>query len=242
MNNTASTDSQSAGALWLALRVLDEPAKVFQSLASKPRALIPIVLLVLASVVVAFATPERVLKNQVREQLEAFRGGGGLTDEQFQERLDAAASPGSRVSILGFGSVGGVVGLVIVAAVLMLIFGATSGSPVRFKDEFAIVAHANVASIAGAVLVVALTVFAGFDQLQLSVGFLFDQETQPFLYRFANQITVFGAWNVFLIALGNKIKTEAQGLGTPLAIVGGLWIVTKLLFAALGGLAAGLAG
>ncbi len=238
--NEESPENSPRSAFWLAFRVLDEPGKVFQSLAFRPRSLIPIVLLILVTGIVAFGTPEKVLQDQIRAGLESIQGQ--LSEEQLQQQVDAAATTGKRALILGTGSAGGVVALVVVAAVLMLIFGATSDTPIRFKEEFAIVAHANVAALAGAVLLVGLTNFAGFDQLQLSLGFLFDKQDQAFLFRFANQITVFGAWNMILIAVGNKILTKAQGLGVPLAIVGGLWITSKLLFATIGGLLGGLGG
>ena len=110
----------------------------------------------------------------------------------------------------------------------MMIFGATTADPLRFKDEFAIVSHAYMISLAGGVLVVALLAFAGLNEVQLSLGFLFDEESSPFLHRFTNQINVFGAWNVYVLALGNQIKTKAKGIGGALTIVGGLWLVMKL--------------
>jgi hypothetical protein len=41
---------------------------------------------------------------------------------------------------------------------------------------------------------------------------------------------------MILIALGNQVLAKAKGIGGPLMIVGGLWLLVKLLFAALGGL------
>ncbi len=238
MTTEESSENPSRSPFWLAFRVLDEPGQVFQSLAVRPRSLIPIILLILVVGIVTFGTPAQVLQDQIRTGLESFQ----LSEEQIQQQLDAAAGTVGRVRNFAAGAAGGVVAIVVVSTVLMLIFGATSDTPIRFKDEFAIVAHANVAALAGGVLLVGLTVFAGFDQLQLSLGFLFDPEDQAFLFRFANQITVFGTWNMILIAVGNKVKTKAQGLVGPLAIVGGLWITMKLLFATIGGLLGGLVG
>ena len=118
--------------------------------------------------------------------------------------------------------------LAVAAWVLMLIFGATTADPLRFKDEFAIVSHAYMITIAGGILIVALLAFAGLNEVQLSLGFLFDEDSSPFLYRFFNQITVFGAWNVYALALGNQVKTKAKGIGGALTIVGGLWLALKV--------------
>ncbi len=235
-----TTESDPAkGPIWLALRVLDEPTTVFRELAARPRPLVPIVLLVAVAIFTAFATPAETLREQTRVQIEQFRQGGQLTEEQFNERIEGAASPRGRAMILGFGSVIGLVSLVIVSLVLMFIFGTTSGTTVSFKEELAIVAHAWVPVYLGSILVVLLAIFAGLHQLQLSLGFLFDSESNPFLFRFASQITLFGAWSMFLVALGNQIKTNWKGIAGPLMIVGGLWLLVKLGFAALGGLAGG---
>jgi hypothetical protein len=126
------------------------------------------------------------------------------------------------------GVVGGPITLAAAAWVLMLIFGATSAEPLRFKDEFALVSHAYMISLVGGVLVIALLAFAGLNEVQLSLGFLFNEDSSPFLHRFTNQINVFGAWNVYVLALGNQVKTKAKGIGGALTIVGGLWLAMKV--------------
>ncbi len=230
---------QPRGPLWLVVRVFDEPGAVFRSLVERPRALAPLLLIVVVSAMVAFVTPAETFRQQTRQQIEQFQQRGQLTEEQVNERVENAATPAGRAMIFAFAAVGGIVSLAIVSLVLMFIFGTTSGTSVRFKEEFAIAAHAYVPQLLGAVLVVLLATFAGLHQLQLSLGFLFDADSSPFLSRFANQITLFGAWNVFLLALGNQIKTNWKGIGGPLMIVGGLWLLLKLAFAGLGSIGGG---
>ncbi len=242
MTDSVAAEGRPKSPLWLAFRVFDEPARVFQELATRPRALVPVISLVVVMALAAFATPTEVLREQTREAMEAFRQGGQLTDGQVQQRVDAAGKISGRLTVFGMGTAVSLAGLAVVSLVLMLIFGATSSESLRFKSEFGIVAHANMVALAGAVFMLALVSFAGFEQLQLSMGFLFDQESSPFLYRFGSQITAFGAWSVFLLALGNKIKTKATGLGGPLVIVGGLWLLVKAGFALLGGVFGGLGG
>jgi len=236
VTEATATSAEPKSATWLILRVFDEPAHVFRELASRPRVLLPLVLLVVATGIFAIGTPADVLKSQTRSRLEAMQQRGQLTDEQVQERVDAAASSTGRALIFGAGAVGGLLALVVVAAVLMLVMGATAPEPIKFKGELAIVAHANIVSIAGGVLIVALMIFGGLDRPQLSLGFLFSQDS-GFLYRFANQITLFGTWNMILIALGNQVLAKAKGIAGPLMIVGGLWVLVKVVFAAMGGLA-----
>jgi len=224
---------------WLAFRVFDEPTKVFQHLAAAPRFLVPLVCLVVATAIFAFGVPGDVLRDQTRDRLQSFVESGRIPAEQADTQIEQAASTRARALIFGAGAAGGIVALVIVAGVLALIFGALSAEPLKFKREFSLVLHSNMVAIAGTVLLVLLMAFAGFRQSQISLGFLFGQDQSSYLYRFMNLITPFGLWNVYLLALGNSVMTKAKGIGGALGIVGGLWLVTRLVFAAFGGLFGG---
>ena len=235
-------DKQGKSALWLAFRVFDEPTAVFKELAQRPRALVPILCLIVTAAFTALAMPSRVMEEQARASLEPLQESGRLTAEQVQERLDNASGTTARLTVLAAGVIGGPLVLAVAAWALMLIFGATTPDTLRFKDEFAIVSHAYMISIAGGLLTVVLLAFAGLDEVRLSLGFLFDENSQPFLYRFTNQVNVFGAWNVYVLALGNQIRTRAKGIGGALAIVGGLWLAMKVVGALMAGFFAGLGG
>ena len=242
MTEPHAQETQPKSALWLVFRIFDEPTKVFKELAANPQWLVPIIALVLVSGIVGFGTPAEVLEQQTREQLEPFmENADDATMEQFQTTINDAGSTGNRVTILVAGSLGGTAALAIVALILMLIFGASSAEPLKFKDEFAIVVHANIIAMAGTILILILAI-AGMQNVQFSLGFLFDAENGGFLYRLANGITVFGAWNVFALALGNQIRTGGKSIGGPLMIVGGLWLLFKIVVALITGLLAGLGG
>ncbi len=236
-----ATDAR--GPWWLTFRVLDEPAEVFRQLAARPRALAPLLLLAVVAAIVGFGTPESTLRNRAERQVQVAeeRAPDQMTDERRQEILDGAASVRNRVIIFVAGSVVGIISLLIVAGVLQLVFGAVGSESLKFKDEFAITTHAYVPQLVGAVLLVILARFFGFDEMQLSLGFLFDEDA-GFAYQLANQFTLFGAWNVLLLAVGNQIRTNMKTLGTPLAIVGGLWVLVNFGFAGLASVFAGFGG
>ncbi|NIM51662.1 MAG: hypothetical protein GTO22_20850 [Gemmatimonadales bacterium] len=241
---TAPEQQQGKGPWWLALRVIDEPAEVFRQLAARPRALVPLLLVVIVTAVTAFAIPADTLREGTRTQMEAAqeRAPDRITDEDIEQRVEGAARTTARLLIFVGQAAFMLIGLLVAAAVLMLIFGAMAAEPLKFKDEFAITAHAWMPQLLGALLIVALMRFAGMGQYQLSLGFLFSEESSPFLHQLGNQFGLFGAWNVFLLALGNQIRVGAKGIGTPLAIVGGLWVLVNLVFAGLASFFQGLAG
>jgi hypothetical protein len=220
------------GPLWLALRVLDEPVAVFRQLAEHPRALAPIILLALAAAVLALGTPAETLRREARNQADAMEDvlGDRFTEEDRLRIIDGAASTRSRAITFAAAIVGGLISITVAALVLKLIFSATSGATITFRDEFAIAAHAYVPQMIGIVLGVALVTFAGLERPDFSLGSLFG-EPGTFLHSFASQLTFFGAWGVFLLAVGNQIKTKAPSVTGALAIVGGLWILLKLVSA-----------
>jgi len=227
---------------WLALRVIDEPGTVFSQLAIKPVFLIPIILLVFTTAIVAIGMPSSMLREQAERQADMIeqRAPDRLTEEDRVERLENASSPKARaLYIFGIGSVGSIVVLLIVASVLRLIFGAVGTEPLKFKDELAITTHAWMPQLFGGILMVLLWRYAGFEQT-LSLGFLVPGE--GFLHNLAAGITLFGVWTVYLLALGNQVRTRMKGIGTALTIVGGLYILVKLVSAGFATLATGLGG
>jgi hypothetical protein len=227
--------------LWLAFRVFDEPKNVFEELAARPRALVPIVLMILVFLGAGFGVPSDVLEEQAREQIEAFQERGQLTDEQAQEQIEAATSTRGRASGVGIGTALTLLGFLTAALIFWLIFGALGSEPIKFKAEFAVLAHAYMVSLLGAILAVGLAVFTDIDNPQLSLGFLFGSDS-GFPYQFASRITLFGTWNVLLVALGNQVLSKKKGFAGPLLIVGGLWLLWKLGWATLMTVLAGLGG
>jgi hypothetical protein len=163
-----------------------------------------------------------------------------FTEADRVEMLESASSTKSRVLfVFGIGTVGSIVVLLIIAAVFRLIFGAVGSEPLTFKDELAITTHAWMPQLFGGVLMVVLWRYAGFEDT-LSLGFLFPGE--GFLHNFAAGITLFGLWTVYLLALGNQIRTRMKGIGTAVTVVGGLYILVKLVAAGFTTLAMGLGG
>jgi hypothetical protein len=233
--------SEGRNPWWLAVRVIDEPVEVFKQLAQRPRALIPLLLIVVTFGIVGFGTPDSILRDRAQEQVRLLeeRAPDRLTEERRLEMLEGAGSVTNRALITGGGTVVSLFSLAIVAVVLLLVFNAYGSTPLKFKDEFAIAAHAFVPQLLGLVLIFVLQRFAGFTDLQLSLGFLFDE---GFLHHLGVQFTPFGAWNAFLLALGNQIRIGAKSLRGPLIIVGALWVVANVGFAAFSAAVGGLVG
>ena len=244
MTASVAGDAPAKSPWWLALRVLDEPGAVFTELAARPRALIPIVLLLIVMAVTALGMPTRVLRSATERQFQTIEQShpGADTPEMRERALARTGSPLTRVTIFVGGTITSLVVLLIVAAVLRLAFNGLSQEPIGFRHEWAIATHAYVPQILGAIATLVAITVLNDAQFRFSLGLLFNPDSGGFTYRLANQFGVFGAWNVYLLALGNQVKTKAKGFGTPLLIVGGLLIATNLLLAGLQTVFGGLVG
>jgi hypothetical protein len=228
----------------LVLRVLDEPAAVFTQLAARPRALLPVILLIVVACASTFGMPTRIMRSAVEHQLQTIeqRHPNMMPPEARQRAVQRAGTPVSRATAFVIATAIGLISLVIVAAVLRMVFGGMSPEPITFRQEFAIAAHAYVPQILGAIATLIAIVVTSDAQFRFSIGLLFNSDSGGFVYRLANQFTLFGAWNVYLLALGNQIKTKTTSIGTPLTIIGGLWVVVCFVLAGLQSVLGGLAG
>jgi hypothetical protein len=240
-SNEQQVAEATKGPWWLTLRVIDEPVTVFRQLAIRPRFWAPLVLIALVSLVAGFGAPDATLEMRAAQQAEVLqdRAPDRFTEAQRDEMIARAASSTNRLMITGGFLVYGVLSLLLVAAVLLVVFNGFGREPLSYKDELAIATHAYVPQLLGVVILVLLARFAGYEDMQLSLGFLFDE---GFLRHLGTQFTPFGAWNVVLLALGNTIRADTKSIWGPLAIVGGLWVLVNIGFAAISAAMGGLAG
>jgi Yip1 domain len=231
----ATPAPEGKSALWLLFRVLDEPTQVFKQLAAAPRVLMPILAIFVALAVTSFATPQTILRQQAELGMQAAEkmAPGRITPEMRQQAADKAASIGSRVQKWLFGSIGLVVVSLIVALVLQGGFS-LAGGEISFKEEWAIVLHAQVPALVGLLVIAALMPVTQSATFNLGLGFLISQDTSPFFHAFLMQITLFSVWHIYLLALGNQVKTNAKSVGGSLGIVISLWLVFALLVSLLG--------
>jgi hypothetical protein len=221
---------------WLVVRVFDEPGQVFADLTTRPRALLPFLLFIAASLGVAVLVPTPVLRHAAEQQFRALdqRSPGAIPPEVRDQALRDAGSGKNRLGVFLASAGGGTVMMAIAAGVLLLIFNAVGSSEMKFRDEWSIAWHAYLPQVAG-IAVTWLGISLTNDvQFRVGLGFLVSPETSRFGHSLAQQFTVFGAWNMYLLALGNQIRARGPGLAGSLAIVLALWVIVNLLFAFLG--------
>ncbi|MBI4500636.1 MAG: YIP1 family protein [Gemmatimonadetes bacterium] len=224
------TSAQPKSVWWLALRVFDEPTQVFTELAARPRALLPVLLIILASIGSSFSVPAAVLTNAAEQQLNTIeqKRPGTITPERRERAMGNVTSVSGRAGAAASASLITLVVLLVAAGILTGVFNAISGGGIRFKEEWAIATHAFLPQIIGLMITWVGISLTGDPQFRMGLGFLVSEDTSRYLHNFAAQFTFFGAWNVYLLALGNQVRTREASIGMPQGIVAGLWVVANL--------------
>ena len=171
---TAAQVTPPKSALWLALRVIDEPGRVFDELRIRPRSLVPILLAVVSMFTVAFGIPAAVLQSATERQFAAAeqRRPGSVPPEMRDRAVSRATSVSGRLIVAGAGVASSLLSIVVTTLVLMLIFRGVSGTTIHFKDEWAIATHAFLPQTIGAIVTLSAIAMFQDPEFRVSLGFL----------------------------------------------------------------------
>ena len=207
--------------------VLHEPDAVFTRVKERPRILAPWIVFSLAFIVISILT-----QPYQQAAMEAFKAT--LTPEQ-------AARMGSR------GTGGGVVGLVLTPAFVLLFFAigagllwmgvSITGAQARFKTLLSVLAYSCVTYLLfAAVGIVVLTVrgkaaITGFADLRAPLGLdLLAPNVGLYLGTVLNGINPFAIWGVWLTGTGISI-THGTSRGTAIFVTAFVYLIALLIIA-----------
>lgn len=244
MTAPVGSEAQPRSPWWLVLRVLDEPGAVFRELAVRPRAMLPVILYLVVALGTTVGLPASVMRSAAEAQFQKLEQShpGMVRPEVRQQAMERAGSVRGRVTGFVFAAVIGLAMFLAVAGVLRPVFSGLAPDPITFRQEWAIAVHAYVPQILGMVATLIAIVALNDVQFRFSLGLLFNPDSGGFVYRLANQFTLFGAWNVYLLALGNQVRIKSKSIATPLMVVGGFWVAVNLLWAGVQSAMGGLLG
>ena len=228
--------------------VFFEPSKTFADIAQRPSWIVPMALVILASLVMMVAFTQHVgVDRMIRQQLE----NNPRTAQMAPEQRERAIEVGSKVAGVTM-YLGPLVGVplydLIAAGVLMGIVAGLLSAPVKFKQAFAVVCYAGLPGVINAALatvVMFLKKPEDFDiqhPLAFNLGALMDPQTSSkFLHSLATSLDLFSIWVILLLATGFKAAAgQRLSFGGALFAVMLPWGIWVLIRAALS--SAGLMG
>jgi len=200
--------------------VFFEPTKTFTDIARRPSWLLPMILVILASMAASFVISQRITWDRVvRQQVESR--AQQLPAEQRERQIEMGVKV---ASVMGYaGSVVGVpIICLVVAGVLLGIVAGILSAPVRFKQVLAVVCWAGMPNLIKTILMIVVIYLKNPDDfnmknpLAFNLGaFLDPEKTSKFLYSLCTSIDLFTLWVIFLTAVGLKAaagkKVSMQG-------------------------------
>lgn len=207
--------------------VLFEPSKTFTDIARRPSWILPLVLMILASMGVTALFSQRVgWERLIRHQIETSSRAQQLSPEQREQ----AIATQSRLAPV-FGYAGTLVAIplycLLAAGVFTGLVAGVMSVPVRFRQAFAVVAYASLPNVVAALLTGVVMLLKNPDDFDLQNPLMFNagafmdpEHSSKFLHSMATSIDLFSFWVILLMATGLK----AAG-GKKLSFGGALFVV-----------------
>jgi len=239
-----ASQPQHMSAVARVVGVLFEPTKTFEDIARKPGFVLPWILILLVSLGVTFAIGQHIgWERIVQHQLESGSRYEQMTPEQRAQGLTIGTK---MAPLFGFGApiLGIPIVWLIISAVLLGIVAGIMSAPVKFKQVFAVVAHASVVRVISSILTIVVIFLKNPDQfnaqnpLAFNPGAFMDpQTTSKFVYTLASAFDLFTIWQIVLIAIGLKAAAGKKlSFGGALFSVVLPWAVLVLAGASLAGM------
>jgi hypothetical protein len=213
------------------------PAETLADVARKPDFVTPLILAVLAAVAVTETMLWKIgMERIVRMSIEQ----SGRASSMSPDQMDQAVRQGAKYGAI-FAHIGGVVvppiALLIVAALGLLIVNLILGAQAKFKTVFSLICYANLVTLLGALMAVAVILFGDPDHfntqnpMPANVGFFLNpREVSKPLYSLATSADIFTIWFLILIAIG-----LAEGTGRKVKpfsiflVYAGFWVIWILV-------------
>jgi hypothetical protein len=213
------------------------PVETLADVARKPDFLVPLIVLILATVAVTEILLWKIgLEHLVRMGLEQSSAASRMSPEQLEavvhQQVRIATFTTHPAAVLGVPII-----LLILAGLGILIVNVIFGARAKFKTVFSEICYADLVTLLGSLMAIALIWFGDPDHFNQSnpipsnIGyFLNPHEVSKPLYSLASSIDIFTIWFLILMSIG---LSEASGRKVkPLSVFlvyGGIWMLWILL-------------
>ncbi|HXT87525.1 MAG TPA: YIP1 family protein [Verrucomicrobiae bacterium] len=238
---------QPIGAFSRVIGALFNPRPTFEDIARKPSWIVPMLILIVLNVGITTVFSQRVgwrafMEQQIEKSRSAQQRMSQLSPEQRESTLETQAKVANV-----FGYVGGIVGvpviLMIIGAIFMGIFNATSSAQLDLNTSMSVAAHAYlpfaIFSLLG-LLVLSIKPRDAIDLQNLvasNPGALLGSSAPQWLKSLCSSLDVFTFWVLGLMAFGySVVRPKKIKMGSALTWIVGIWIAFVLIkvgFAAL---------
>ncbi|HKT11994.1 MAG TPA: YIP1 family protein [Terriglobia bacterium] len=226
------------------LGVFIEPGATFEDIARKPDWIAPLVLLILVSFSVIETMLVKIGASQIA--LQGIQRSGRAAQMDPAQLNQIAAKSGAVLRIVM--PVGAVLGtplfMLIVAGIGLLILNVFLGQQAHFRQVFAVTCYADMPSIVGGVMAIAVALFGDAGAFNPRIpaptnpGFFMNPLTSSHaLFALASSLDFVVFWFMALLAIGlSRVVQKKVKSSTVFMIIFGIWVllvVVKVGFALL---------
>lgn len=216
-----------------AIGIFVSPAATVDHIRERPNWVPPLLVLIGVYVVLALVIPESLFREMIGAQIAA------QGQELAPQEMDAAVTVGRILAILAM-IVLPIVGTLVTAGMLFMIFVLLAGAEARFAQLFSATVYANLIPALGALVTTPVMIAQRDLEAQLSFALLVPGLEEGLAYALLNSITIFGLWTAVVLGIAAARISQSVRTGTAVGIVLGLygvWVVVFALFSTLAGAA-----
>ncbi|MGA2077111.1 MAG: YIP1 family protein [Terriglobia bacterium] len=213
--------------------VFISPGETFEDVARKPGFWAPLITLVVAAVAVTETMLWKIgMERIIRMQIALSSRASSMSPEDIDKAVAMQAKVGGIIAHF-IGLVAVPIVLLILAGLGILVVNVIFGARTNFKTVFSLVSYANLVSLIGSLMAIAVIFFGDPDQfnsqnfIPSNIGFFLrpNQVSKP-LYALASSADFLSVWMVILLGVGLSKGTAGKVKPTSIILVFvGLWIL-----------------
>ena len=213
--------------------VFFSPKETFADIARRPSWILPIVLLSILGLGVAYTMNKKIdWESYLRSQAEKSPRFANLTEAQAEQALAPQVKWTPR-TVYVFGPLRNVC---IVLVVSLIYWGALASSGVRFNQSFAITAFAQMPHVIASILVIITLSLRAYGEstpenmLPSHLGAFMSSDAPRWQTSLGTSVELFDLYSNFLAALGlTMVNPKKISLTKALVVVFGAWLLWVLI-------------
>jgi Yip1 domain len=211
--------------------VFFSPKATFADIARRPSWILPVVIMTVIGIGVGFALNQRVdWRDVASKRIEESPRAANLSSEQKEQQIAMSAKV-SPYAAYAIGALAPILGVVIVAAVMLLAYNVIGGANGSFGAAMGVVSHAYVVSILGSLLFILILYLKPPGTVDLenpiaaNVGAFLPESTPKALLALGKSLDIFSIWTLLLISVGFAAVNPKKLNGKSLSIAIAVWAI-----------------
>lgn len=230
---------QPIGAFGRVIGALFNPRPTFEDIARKPSWVVPMLILIVLNIGITTVFSHRVgWRAFMEQQIEKSRSAQQRMSQMSPEQRERTMETQAKVANV-FGYVGGIVGvpviLMVIGAIFMGIFNATSSAELDLNTSMSVAAHAYMPFAIAALLGLIILCLKPPDAIDLqnlvasNPGAFLGSSAPQWLKSLCSSLDIFTFWVLGLMAFGySVVRPKKIKMGSALTWIVGIWLVVVL--------------